>query len=615
VNPQHFRAYCWLQWRLRINQLKRGGIANVVVLAILAAGAVLLSLGLFAMFVLIGVFALPEASPTVLMYIWDGVAVAFLFFWMIGLLADLQRAEALSLDKFLHLPVSLSGAFVLNYLASLVSLTLVLFLPAMIGLLLGSVISHGPAMLLLVPLLAAFLLMVTALTYQFQGWLASLMVNKRRRRTVIVLLTGGFILLSQLPYLINFMQPWQSRHEGFVKEHAERWRAVQAGKITGEEFQKWQEETQRKQNAENQQTMHHVEAVARLANLFLPPGWLPYGAKAAAEGNYLPVFLGTLGMGLLGAASLWRAYRTTVRLYMGQFTAGSKQMPAIPEAAKSAESSTPPRPAKPTARRPGLLEWNLPWLSEETAAIALGGFRSLWRAPESKMLLLTPLIMVLIFGGIFMRHSMDLPIAVRPLLPFAAMGMILLTMVQLVGNQFGFDRGGFRVFVLCPARRRDILLGKNLAVVPFAFTMGAAALILLQIVYPMPIDYFLAIVPQFISMYLLFCLLANCLSIIAPMAIASGTLRPSNAKMIPVLLNVAYMFLFPIVVAPTLLPLGVEVVLETLDWVHGLPVCLVLSVLECVAIVFAFRWLVGWQGAWLQSRELRILELVTTKVE
>jgi hypothetical protein len=613
VNPQHFRAYCWLQWRLRINQLKRGGIANVVVLAILAAGTVLLSLGLFVLFLLIGSFVLPEASPNVLMYIWDGVVVAFLFFWMIGLLADLQRSEALSLDKFLHLPVSLSGAFILNYLASLISLTLVLFLPAMFGLLLGSVISHGPAMLLLVPLLAAFLLMVTALTYQFQGWLASLMVNKRRRRTVIVLLTGGFILLAQLPNLINISQPWPKSPEGFVKENAEKRRELQAGKITGEEFQKWNDEMLRKHKEENLQTLHHFEDAARFANVFLPPGWLPYGAKAAEEGNYLPVLLGTLGMGALGAASLWRAYRTTVRLYMGQYTAGAKQAP-LADAVKSPQAAAAPAAAK-TGKRSRLLERHLPWLSEEAATIALGGFQSLLRAPEAKMLLLTPLIMVVIFGGIFLRRSMELPIAVRPLLPFGAMGMVLLTMVQLVGNQFGFDRAGFRVFVLCPARRRDILLGKNLAVAPFAFTMGAAALILLQFVYPMPIDYFLAVMPQFITMYLLFCLLANCLSIIAPMAIASGTLKPANAKMIPVLLNVAFMFLFPIVIAPTLLPLGIEVVLETLGWLHGLPVCLVLSVLECVAVVFAFRWLVGWQGVWLQSRELRILELVTAKVE
>ena len=48
--------------------------------------------------------------------------------------------------------------------------------------------TKGILLLPVLPALAAFLLMVTALTYQFQGWLASLMSNPRRRRTVIVVI-------------------------------------------------------------------------------------------------------------------------------------------------------------------------------------------------------------------------------------------------------------------------------------------------------------------------------------------------------------------------------------------------------------------------------------------
>ena len=77
----------------------------------------------------------------------------------------------------LHLPVSLKGAFLINYLSSFFCLTLLLFLPAMTALCLSLICTRGVAMLLVVPLLAAFLLMVTALTHQFQGWLAALMVN------------------------------------------------------------------------------------------------------------------------------------------------------------------------------------------------------------------------------------------------------------------------------------------------------------------------------------------------------------------------------------------------------------------------------------------------------
>ncbi len=81
------------------------------------------------------------------------------------------------------------------------------FVPAMIALAIGLVVAKGPAMLLQFPLLAAFILMVTALTYQFQGWLALLMANPRRRRTVIVLVMMGFVLLVQIPNLFNISAP------------------------------------------------------------------------------------------------------------------------------------------------------------------------------------------------------------------------------------------------------------------------------------------------------------------------------------------------------------------------------------------------------------------------
>src|SRR5262249_45216501 len=201
VKSEHLLTFLWLRWRLRGNQLKRGGIANAVIGALLAGAAVCLAGILFVVFLLVGLWALPEAPPATILYVWDGVVVAFLFFWAVGLFGDLQRAEALSLDKFLHLPVSLTGAFLVNYVSSLVSLTLVVFLRPMLGLALALVFAKGPAMLWLFPLLAAFLLMVTALTYQFQGWLAALMANKRRRRTVIVVATLVFVLIFQLPNL------------------------------------------------------------------------------------------------------------------------------------------------------------------------------------------------------------------------------------------------------------------------------------------------------------------------------------------------------------------------------------------------------------------------------
>jgi hypothetical protein len=569
MNGQHLRAFLWLRWRIRLNQLKRGGTANVVILAILTALGAVLAVGLFVGLFLVGLFVLPEAPPQVVLYVWDGLVLAF-FFWATGLLMDLQRAEALSLDKFLHLPVSLKGAFLINYLSSLFSVNLILFVPAMVGL--GLAFDRGPALLMQLPVLAAFLLMVTALTYQFQGWLAALMANKRRRRTVIVVVTAALVVLMQLPNLLNVMQPWQGAGNFRSREQA-------------------------------RQALEQIERTIRFVNLVLPPGWLPLGAQAAAEGDVPGVLLATLGLTLIGAGSLWRAYRTTVRLYTGHFTSGKRR-------------AAPAAPLPPAGQRPaGLLEKQLPGVSEQAAVIALGGLRSLLRAPEAKMLLLPPVIMVVIFGGLFLRGPMDLPEMARPLIAFGAMAMVLIPMGQLAGNQFGFDRNGFRVFVLSPASRRDVLLGKNLALAPLVLGLCAVVVALVVALYPMRLDHVAALLPQMLSMYLVFCVLANWLSIMAPVRIAAGTLKPSNSNLVTVLLQLGFGLLLPFALAPTLLPLGIEFLLESRGWDAGVPVCLLLSAGECLAIVWLYRWALNGQGHLLQAREQRILKVVTTRAE
>ena len=181
----------------------------------------------------------------------------------------------------------------------------------------------------------------------------------------------------------------------------------------------------------------------------------------------MPSLLGFLGMTLIGTASLWRAYRTTIGLYQGQSTV-RKGRPA-------------PAVASPaSARKPGalLLEARLPGLSEPVSAIALGGLRSLLRSPEAKMMLLTPVLMGAIFGSMLLKVAEQrFRTRCGRWSPSGRLGSSLFGMLQLMANQFGFDRDGFRVFVLCAAPRRDILLGKNLAFAPLALGMAAILLI------------------------------------------------------------------------------------------------------------------------------------------
>lgn len=181
-----------------------------------------------------------------------------------------------------------------------------------------------------------------------------------------------------------------------------------------------------------------------------------------------------------------------------------------------------------------------------------------------------------------------------------------------MSNQFGFDRHGFRAFVLCAASRRDILLGKNLSFAPFAFGMAMFVLLTAQVICPMSASHFLAMAPQFVSMYLTFCMLMNLMSIYAPVAIPAGSLKPANPKLSVVLIQLSMIFvLFPMLQLPLMLPFGVEALLAWRNWTTSTPVSLLLAIVECLTVTGIYRWSLKRLGALFQAREQRILEVVT----
>src|SRR5207249_5013551 len=79
------------------------------------------------------------------------------------------------------------------------------------------------------------------------------------------------------------------------------------------------------------------------------------------------------------------------------------------------------------------------------------------------------------------------PSAAKPFAATAAVAFSLFTLVQFLANQFGFDRDGFRALVFSPADRRLILLGKNLASLPAAATLGALLLGLVCVWLRLPV--------------------------------------------------------------------------------------------------------------------------------
>ncbi len=119
MNWEHLKVIAWLRWRLSVNQWRRGGVVSLVLMLAIVSLMTVTSFVSFFSAIALGVLFLPQAQPEHLLVMWDVMVVVFLFSWLIGLVSELQRSEAVSMEKLLHLPISLSGTFLLNYLSSL----------------------------------------------------------------------------------------------------------------------------------------------------------------------------------------------------------------------------------------------------------------------------------------------------------------------------------------------------------------------------------------------------------------------------------------------------------------------------------------------------------------
>ncbi|MBI5802768.1 MAG: hypothetical protein HZA92_18855 [Verrucomicrobia bacterium] len=584
MNWPQLQTILWLRLRLARNQFFRGSGLGAVVATVFLAAAVVSGLALFVGGLLVGKFALVGVSSLHLMLVWVGLTVGFIFFWSLGLLTELQRSETIDLQRLMHLPVLLGQLFFINYLASHAAVSVILAVPAMLGLTFGLVLSHGPAMLLLAPLALSMVFMVTAWTYCLRGWLAALMSNPRRRRNVVMGITLGFILIFQLPNL-------------YFNVIARGNRDVAQPAASPEEAQR-QRETRR---VVDRSRLEQALAVQP----FLPPFWVSVGAQALAEGRFGPALLGTLGCLGLGALGLRRAYRSTVRFYRGE-TGG--QAPVASTAPTTATASAPDQ----------FLERILPGVPEQAAAVALATFRSLLRAPEVRMNLATSfIVMVIMMGSMFMRRSLKLPPAAEPFIVTGMAALAVFMVFQFLGNQFGFDRAGFRALVLSPADRRLILLGKNLAHLPLAAVFGLLLISVATIYFSLSLAVFGAALLQFAAALSLGFTAGNLLSIMVPYRIQPGTMKPTKMPTVAMLAMIFAQLLLPLALAPAFLPPAAALYWANGDWPAWMPdaVNLLLSSLLAGAAAALYWHTLAPFARLLQKRETKILDLLSVEVE
>ena len=255
--------------------------------------------------------------------------------------------------------------------------------------------------------------------------------------------------------------------------------------------------------------------------------------------------------------------------------------------------------------------WQLPLISPQLSAVIEKELRYAMRNAQLRMMALMPLILVVIrlvnsrrFGS--MRGGGSSHVASDFLSygsAWIATGGILYVFLLLSGlscNLFAFEEGGMRTLVLSPIDRRQILIGKNIAVTVIAALFSTALLTVNAIVFR---DF----TPQVILFAVLsFAIFASFVGVIGNWFSISFPKRMEFGKR----LNVSG--LAGLLLIPMILVLGFLPFLATIAGYLSKSFLIEYGVLALFALlaVGSYALIVNFQGRSLERRELEILEAV-----
>ncbi len=402
VRRSQLTAIAWLQWRLFVNSLRstRGQLELVARVVVALAFAIVGLGGAFGMGVAAFSFV-SEGKPELLtLLLWP----VFLFWQVFPIMATAFTNNPDS-SELLRFPLNYGSYF-------LVRLGYGAFDPATalgslwsLGILMGIGVARPrllPWSLLVLLVFAVFNLLFMQMIFAWaERWLA-----QRRTREIIGILFFLLLLSVQL-----------------------------IGPLAGYFEKRPQPEVRRR--------VLLVTPVQRV----LPPG---LAADAMAQVAFSRFQSGLGSLALLCAFVLAIGYLLHLRLwaqYRGESLSESAAAVILPK------------------DRRLQLGWNLPGLASPVAAVFEKEIRYLLRSGPMLLTLIMPIFMLVIFRFGPMnadRFSGSIP-GYAPDVAFpTAAGFALLTLSNLVYNNFGGDGGGIQFFYACPVRFRDIVLGKNL---------------------------------------------------------------------------------------------------------------------------------------------------------
>ena len=195
----------------------------------------------------------------------------------------------------------------------------------------------------------------------------------------------------------------------------------------------------------------------------------------------------------------------------------------------------------------------------------------------------------------------------------AMLGFLIMMAFNLFSNVFGQDGNGFRAVVLAGVPPRELLLGKNLALLPYALVVGSVMIAILQWVHPVPASHVLANVVQLFILYLVGCMLGNSCSIRMPWPMSPTSMGMRNATATSFLASFLILLLLVVAIVPLALPIWVE------KWFaqggSAIPVYLIFSLIEFALVWYIYRRSLASKGRLLTERIENVLERVTQPID
>jgi hypothetical protein len=264
-------------------------------------------------------------------------------------------------------------------------------------------------------------------------------------------------------------------------------------------------------------------------------------------------------------------------------------------------------------RQPGTYTgWEVPLLTPQLSAVVEKELRYVMRNAQLRMMVLMPLILIVVrFANTNRPKSHELSSGAHSFVSefmvygqgLMATGGVLYVFLILTGlscNQFAFEEGGMRTFILSPVDRRQILLGKNIAITMVALVFSIALLTINHLVFrDLTTSVILFVGLSFITFAPLMSIVGNWLSVRFPKRMNFG--KRLNVSGVGGLLLIPLLILLAL---PPLAAVAAGYLSESLLVEYA-----TLATLAGLALVF-YLLVINVQGRSLERREVEILEAV-----